>query len=152
MATWGVTAAEGDPVAVSGTGRGYDIDLPATAYLLAGDESALPAITTILDALPAATQVTVVVEVGSPEAKLEVGGPEAMALSWHVLPSGASPGDALVAAVEAATIDAGSRVWVAGEAASVQRIRRHLFEVRGLERSQCSVRGYWKHGRAGDDG
>jgi NADPH-dependent ferric siderophore reductase len=41
-------------------------------------------------------------------------------------------------------------VWVAGEAAAVQRIRRHLFEDRGLPRSQASVRGYWKHGRRGN--
>jgi NADPH-dependent ferric siderophore reductase len=43
-------------------------------------------------------------------------------------------------------------VWVAGEAAAVQRIRRHLFDERRIPRSQTSVRGYWKHGRAGDDG
>ena len=42
-------------------------------------------------------------------------------------------------------------VWVAGEAAGVQRIRRHLFEERGLTRAQATVRGYWKHGRAGTD-
>jgi NADPH-dependent ferric siderophore reductase len=41
-------------------------------------------------------------------------------------------------------------VWAAGEAAAVQRIRRHLFDDRGLPRAQTSVRGYWKHGRAGD--
>jgi NADPH-dependent ferric siderophore reductase len=42
--------------------------------------------------------------------------------------------------------------WISrmGEAAAMQRIRRHLFEDRGLPRSQASVRGYWKHGRSGD--
>jgi NADPH-dependent ferric siderophore reductase len=42
------------------------------------------------------------------------------------------------------------RVWAAGEAAAVQRIRRYLFEERGMARAQTSVRGYWKHGRASD--
>jgi NADPH-dependent ferric siderophore reductase len=32
----------------------------------------------------------------------------------------------------------------------VQRIRRHLFEDRGLPRLHAWVRGYWKHGRSGD--
>ena len=36
-------------------------------------------------------------------------------------------------------------------AAAVHRIRRHLFEERGLSRRQAVVRGYWKAGRAGDD-
>ena len=53
MATWAATAEPGDPVAISGTGRGYAIDADAPRFLLAGDESALPAISTILDALPA---------------------------------------------------------------------------------------------------
>ena len=40
---------------------------------------------------------------------------------------------------------------MAGEAAAVQRIRRHLFEDRGLTRAQATVRGYWKRGRAATD-
>src|SRR5438093_788417 len=36
------------------------------------------------------------------------------------------------------------------EAAALQRIRRHLFDERGLSRTTASVRGYWKEGRSGD--
>ena len=39
-------------------------------------------------------------------------------------------------------------VWVAGEAAAVQKIRKHLFDQRGMSRSDATVRGYWKHGRS----
>jgi NADPH-dependent ferric siderophore reductase len=56
--------------------------------------------------------------------------------------------------VRNAELPPGVRVWAAGEAAGVQRIRRHLFEEGGLPRNQTSIRGYWKHGRgagAGDD-
>ena len=59
-------------------------------------------------------------------------------------------GDALFAAVRSADLEPGIRVWVAGEAAAMQSIRRHLFEDRRLPRAQASVRGYWKHGRSGD--
>ncbi len=72
-------------------------------------------------------------------------------VTWHDLPAGAVAGDVLVAAVVGADLAPGARVWVAGEAAAVQRIRRHLFEERGLPRSQATVRGYWKHGRGGDE-
>src|SRR5260370_1415774 len=49
------------------------------------------------------------------------------AVEWGDLPAGAAAGDALVAAVieAAAELPAGARVWAAGEAAAVQRIRRH---------------------------
>jgi NADPH-dependent ferric siderophore reductase len=150
MATWAAAATVGDEVALSGTGRGYAISPDAPAHLLAGDESALPAISTILDALPTGAVATVLVELDEPGAELVLPGSADTTVSWLARRSGAPPGDALAGAVEAATIEPGTRVWVAGEAASVQRIRRHLFESRGLPRSQCTVRGYWKHGRAGD--
>jgi NADPH-dependent ferric siderophore reductase len=38
-------------------------------------------------------------------------------------------------------------VWAAGEAAAMQRIRRHLFEHLGVPRSHAVVRGYWKRER-----
>ena len=33
------------------------------------------------------------------------------------------------------------------EAASMQAIRRHLFDVAGADRRQCTIRGYWKPAR-----
>jgi NADPH-dependent ferric siderophore reductase len=153
--TWAVAARPGDPAAVSGPGRGYELDPEAPALLLAGDETALPAISQLLEALPATLPVQVHVEVARPDGRLDAldrqaGARSATTLAWYDLPEGAPPGDALVAAVEAAGIAAGERVWAAGEAAAVQRIRRHLFEERGLARAHTTVRGYWKHGRAGD--
>ena len=151
LATWAVDAAVGDEVAVSGTGRGYDIEAGAPAFLLAGDESALPAIGTILAALPEGAAGEVHVELGEATGRLELPRPSGMTVTWHTLPPDDAPGAALVRAVTATTVPDGSRVWVAGEAAAVQSIRRHLFEALGLERKRCTVRGYWKHGRAGGD-
>ncbi len=56
-----------------------------------------------------------------------------------------------MAAVSGVDILTGSRLWAAGEAAAMQRIRRHLFEERGWPRGAAVVRGYWKYGRAGGD-
>ena len=72
-------------------------------------------------------------------------------MSWHLSAPGAAPGAALVAAIEAVDLTPGAKVWAAGEAASVQQIRKHLFDARGLARNDAHVRGYWKHGRAGGD-
>jgi NADPH-dependent ferric siderophore reductase len=147
---WAATAAPGDPAAISGPGRGYAIDQDAPAFLLAGDETAIPAIGQLLEALPAERPVQVHIEVAHPAARQALPGHPHAAVAWHELAPGAPPGDALAAAVRRADLVTGTRVWVAGEAAAVQRIRRHLFEDRGVPRAQTSVRGYWKHGRAGD--
>ena len=70
---------------------------------------------------------------------------------WRELTDGAPPATPCSPRSRDAEIVPDARVWVAGEAAGVQRIRRHLFEERGLTRAQATVRGYWKHGRAGTD-
>ena len=148
--TWAEAAQPGDTVAVSGPGRGYAIDEAATGFVLAGDETAIPAISQLLEALPADRPVQVHVEVAEPTGRLALPDHPQASVEWHDLPAGAPPGDALVAAVQGAEIDPGAQVWAAGEAAAVQRIRRHLFDDRGMPRSQATVRGYWKVGRGGD--
>ncbi len=147
---WAQAAAPGDSAAVSGPGRGYVIDARAPAFLLAGDETAIPAIRQLLGALPEHTPAKVHVEVADPDGRLELSAGKNVRLVWSDLPSGAPSGETLVAAVAAARLGAGTRIWAAGEAAAMQRIRRQLFDDQALPRSQATVRGYWKHGRAED--
>jgi NADPH-dependent ferric siderophore reductase len=147
---WALSAEPGEPAAISGPGRGYAVDRDAPAYVIAGDETAVPAITQVLDAVPGETPVQVRVEVAHADGRLALPEHPGAKVEWCDLAPGASPGDALGAAVRDVDLPDGARVWAAGEAAAVQRIRRHLFDERGLPRAQTSVRGYWKHGRAGD--
>lgn len=147
---WAEAAVPGDPAALSGPGRGYAIDPAAPAYLLAGDETAIPAMSQLLEALPAEMPVEVHIEIAGSDGALPIGDRGGASVVWHELTAGGAPGDAFVAAVRDTEIRPGTKVWVAGEAAAVQRVRRNLFEDRGVPRSQASVRGYWKHGRSGD--
>ena len=71
---WATRAARGDQAAVSGPGRGYAADDAATAFLLVGDETALPAISQLLEELPADATVRVHVEVADPAARLDLPG------------------------------------------------------------------------------
>jgi NADPH-dependent ferric siderophore reductase len=147
---WAVAAAADAPAAISGPGRGYAVDRDAPAFLVAGDETAIPAITQVIDAVPSETPVQVRIEVAHPDGRLALPDHPRATVEWCDLPPDAGPGDALGAAIREADLADGTRVWVAGEAAAVQRIRRHLFEDRGVSRQHAAVRGYWKHGRAGD--
>lgn len=150
LSVWATASSPGDTVAVSGTGRGYTIDPDASTYLLAGDESAIPALSQLLEALPAGASAAVHIEVRHADARLEIPSHPGASVRWIDLPGGADPGDALVRAVISAQVDQHTRVWAAGEAAAMQRIRRHLFEERGLGRASAVVRGYWKRGRSGE--
>jgi NADPH-dependent ferric siderophore reductase len=147
---WAQAVQPGDEAAISGPGRGYPIDPDAAGFLLGGDESAIPAISQLLEVLPADKPVHVVIEVADPAARLQLPKHPGATIEWHDVPAGAPPGDALVAAVTEADLPPDTRVWAAGEAAAMQRIRRHLLDERQLPRSETWIRGYWKTGRAGD--
>jgi NADPH-dependent ferric siderophore reductase len=149
VSTWAASAAPGAAAAVSGPGRGYVVDPDVRSFLVAGDESALPAIVQLLEVLPRPASVDVHVEVADRDAVLPLPDHPNATVEWHTRSDGARPGDAFVAAVTARPIDPSARVWVAGEAAAVQRVRRHLFEEIDFPRRHATVRGYWKYGRAG---
>ncbi|MDQ3979475.1 MAG: siderophore-interacting protein [Actinomycetota bacterium] len=148
---WAEAAEAGQPAAMSGPARGYVIDRDAPAFMLAGDETAIPAMGQLLEVLPSERPVEVHVEVADAAARLPLPRHPGATVEWHEAGSDAAPGDALLAAVRQAELAPGARIWVAGEAAGVQRIRRYLFEERGLSRSEATVRGYWKHGRAASE-
>jgi NADPH-dependent ferric siderophore reductase len=144
---WAQSARPGDEAAISGPGRSEDLDPSARSLLLAGDESAIPAIGQLLEAIPADRSIEVHIEIADPSARIELPAHPGATVIWHDAADGAAPGDAMVAAVMA--IDAlPDAVWVAGEAAAVQRLRKHLFDERGRSRSSVTARGYWKLGRS----
>lgn len=144
---WARTAAVGDEVAISGPGRGDDIAPNATSHLLAGDESAIPAIGQLIEAIPPERSVAVHIEIVDPSARLDLPSHPNAEVTWHEARDGAEPGEAVVAAVTAVD-DLPDAVWVAGEAAAVQRLRTFLFDERGRSRSTVTARGYWKQGRS----
>jgi NADPH-dependent ferric siderophore reductase len=150
LSSWTATVEPGAPVAVAGTGRGYALEPDARELVLAGDETALPAISVLLEALPTEVSVRVLVELAEPNGRLELPVHPGASVTWLDLAAGDRPGDALVPAVQALTLGADARVWAAGEAAAMQRLRRHLFDGLGLPRSRAVVRGYWKGGEEAD--
>jgi NADPH-dependent ferric siderophore reductase len=119
--------------------------------VLAGDESALPAIGQVVAAAAPTTEVQVLVELTAPDARLELPAHPHLHVTWLDRAPTDEPGAALVPAVTALDLPPDLRLWAAGEAASMQRIRRHLYEDLALPRPRCVVRGYWKRGTASTD-
>jgi len=146
-ADWAAAAAPGAQVAISGPARGDPIDPATRTILLAGDETAIPAISQLLEAAPVGAAVRVHIEVADDDARIGLPDHPGAIVTWHVLPPDRPPGDAVATAVEDEP-DLAAHIWIAGEAAAVQRLRKHLFEHRGLTRDTVTARGYWKHGRS----
>ncbi|MHA7987236.1 siderophore-interacting protein [Rathayibacter sp. CAU 1779] len=169
-------------------------------FVIAGDETALPAMACILRTLPTDASATVFAELphGADLAALdapdwvdvrfversdEPGAALADAVcAAFPIPTASVPvtsdvafdGSAMPAGVEPEDIDieaetlwevpgvdpltgdritdddrhAASYVWLAGEAAAIKRIRRHLVRDVGFDRQAVSFMGYWRRGRS----
>lgn len=139
--TWAEKAQPGDEVAVSGPGRGYEIAPDAAAFLIAGDETAIPAICQLLEYLPD-VPITVHISVTDIEAKVDLH--RDVDVTWHVDSPGSDSDDSFIQAIEATELAPSTHIWAAGEAKSMQRIRSYLFREIEFPRSQATVRGYWK--------
>lgn len=145
LPTWAADAEPDSPVAVSGPGRGLRVDPAVGSFVLVGDESAVPAIGQLLEALPASARATVLVEVADPSGRSPLPDRPGIDVTWLDRDSDAEPGTAMEDAIRTVSIAEDAHVWVAGEARAVQAIRGLLFEERGRSRSLTTVRGYWKN-------
>ena len=143
ISTWAEQAQPGFPVALSGPGRGHQIDPTAARYVLLGDETAIPAIGQLLDAIAPTVPVDATIETVVEGCELALGDHPRASVHWTVNPDG-PPGATLIASIRETELPDATHVWAAGEAAAVQAIRRHLFDDRGLDRRAATVRGYWK--------
>jgi NADPH-dependent ferric siderophore reductase len=148
-ARWARGASRGDELQLSGRSRSTFEPDGARHYLFVGDASALPAVATCLETLPAGTRATVVAAVPEPADELPLASSAAVETRWLYAPSE----DAFAAAVEEVAAD---RAWIACEATTMRRLRASLLERYG---ASLSTRGYWKRGEAnhpdhdtGDDG
>jgi NADPH-dependent ferric siderophore reductase len=144
---WARSAVTGSEVAISGPGRSDDLDPDARSHLLVGDESAMPAIAQLLEWIPDDRIVDAHIEIRSTDARITLPDHPNTTVTWHEAADGASPGDAMADALMSVT-DLADAIWVAGEAATVQRLRKYLFDECGRDRSGVTARGYWKQGRS----
>jgi NADPH-dependent ferric siderophore reductase len=151
--SWAAQAQKGQPMMIAGPGRCYALDPQIEWLLVIGDESAIPAVATILEAVPDSVRTDVLLEVNdaADEFALAATGSN-VSIRWlhRAQPiighNGARAGVELATAVAAFQHPAGSgRVYVACEADAMREIRRQLLQ-RGLPREWVTTRGYWKQG------
>ena len=144
--TWAAQAQVGQVLFLMGPGPGYAVDTTATQHLLIADDSALPAIETILAALPASAKAQVLLEVISAAETRPLQSAATLTVQW--LPRGTdhrAAGQPLEAALRAMpAIAADTKIYLACEAAAMRSIRQLLTGELGVDRKQIVGRGYWK--------
>lgn len=149
---WAANARPGDRLAFMGPGGGYRPDPTADWHLLAGDESALPAVAAALEALPADAVGVALIEAGDESDRVELAAPAGVEVRW-VLRDGRPAGtETTLLADTIAGLpwrDGRVHVFVHGERESIKAIR-DVLKPHEIDRSMLSLSGYWAFGRSED--
>ncbi|MEU0004866.1 siderophore-interacting protein [Streptomyces sp. NPDC006314] len=145
---WAARAQPGETVRFMGPGGAYAPDPDADWHLLAGDESALPAIARALETLPAGARTHAFVEVSGPGEEQKID--SEVEVVW--LHRGDRPvGEALLEAVRSLEFPEGRlHAFVHGEAGFVKELRRLLRVELHIPREDLSISGYWRLGHNED--
>ncbi|HXP55024.1 MAG TPA: siderophore-interacting protein [Streptosporangiaceae bacterium] len=149
-APWAAHAEPGDVLTMSGAGGAYRPDPDCDWHLFAGDESALPAICSALEALPADARGLAYLETSDPGEYLDAKPPAGVGISWlHRSEPGSQPrllADTLLAGP---WLSGRADVFAHGERESMKAIRAALRSRLG-DGDQVSLSGYWAYGRTED--
>ena len=156
---WARDANVGDPLVIMGPRANWLLPENYGSYLALGDETALPAISRLIEEAPAGSHVTAVIEVADDREEqylISADGVE-LDLRW-VHRSTATIEEGHLSALETAVRQVelpdnldDLYVFAAGEAGAMKPIRRYLRRDLGLPKEQMAVDGYWKRGVADHD-
>ena len=154
---WAATAEPGQPAYLMGPSGAYTPDPAADWHLLAGDETALPAISVALEALPASAIGQVFIETAEPQDEIALTAPGGVQINWIFRGGRADlvgedrAGDQapLIKAVKSAHWLPGQvHAFVHGEAQAVMHnLRPYIRKDRGVDAKWASISGYWRRGR-----
>lgn len=147
---WAAAARPGQKLGLGGPRGSFILPDDLDWYLLAGDETALPAIGRRLEELPGTARVIAVIEVAGAGERQPLPLRPGLELHW-LERNGAPPGEAerLEAALAGLVLPAGEgHAWVACESEVARRLRRLLLDRHGLPKERVKAAGYWRRGAA----
>lgn len=146
--TWAYRAQVSDRIHLYGPASSRARPRDADWLLIAGDDTAIPAIARLLEELPNDARARVFVEVAEDSHRLELRRLPHVEVTWLVR-DGAEPGTTTLlrdAVRDGAWWDGQPFVWLAGEHTAVRDLRRHLVEDRGVQKDDIESAGYWRRG------
>ncbi len=144
-ATWAYRAQPGDRVHFGGPSASQGLPEGFDWLLVAGDDTAAPAIARLLEELPDDARGQVFIEVADLAHRQPLRELPGVEVTWLSRAGAAAGGTLLLDAVQGASWWDGSVfAWVAGEQSAVRDIRRHLVQDRAVPKGDIDFVGYWK--------
>jgi NADPH-dependent ferric siderophore reductase len=149
--TWAAQAEPGQWLGVGGPRGSMLTPDDYDTYLLAGDETALPAIARHLEEMPPGVRALVLIEVADAREERHLPTAANATIQW-LHRNGIAAGHATLldhALRKLMLPDGDTYAWLAGEIETIRRLRRYLTEEEGIPRDQIRAAGYWRLGDPG---
>lgn len=144
---WAEQAEVGQQISLVGPGAKKLVDFRADWFLIAGDMTALPAVSVNIEQLPANAKGYVAIEIPSEVDKQDLPLPEGMELHWVINPHANREAFPLFEKIkEFEFLQGKPSMWVAGEFHTSRAIRRYLKLEKGIQRDEIYVSSYWHLG------
>jgi NADPH-dependent ferric siderophore reductase len=141
---WARHASVGESAVIGGPRGSMIIPTDYEWHLLAGDVTALPAISRRLEELPREARVSVVGLVADPADRREFESAARIDVQW------VAGDEQLIEAVRAIDWPGGDTfAWCAGEAQTMARLRQVLLDEKAHPKEAMRVAAYWKRGATG---
>ena len=144
---WANQCAVGDIITINGPGPVKLVDNTADWFFIAGDMTALPAISVNLEQLPANAKGYAVIEVISQEDKLAINAPKGIEVQWVINPHPDQTNTLLADKVKnLCWLDGKASVWFASEFETMRNLRHYFRKERMVARENIYISSYWKMG------
>lgn len=143
--TWASSARPGDVIWAGEVTGGYAVPPDVGFLVLIGDDTAIPAIGTIVESLTPDVGICVIVEVVDELDERDLSRMRHVDPIW--LHRGADPGragQATLNLMRELEVPADAHWWVAGEREAIRAMRDTLVDERGVQRDHYSVNAYWR--------
>lgn len=142
---WAQRAKVGDRLQFKGPNGSYKPDMKADWHLLAGDESAISAISASVESIPESKTCLVFLIVDGPENKIEFASSPLHQIEWIYRSAVPDPDLALLEAIKSQDFPAGDfDIFVHGEAGEVRNIRKFLISEHEINIESASISPYWR--------
>lgn len=144
---WALRVTGGEAIELGGPGAAKPLPEGFDCYLVAGDMTALPAISVNLEALPREAKGLAVVEVQSEADRQPIDAPKGVEIRWLINPEPGTRPELLADALRTAAWPQGRvYAWAACEFSAMRRLRDYLRGERGLGSGELYISSYWKSG------
>lgn len=149
-ASWAAEAKVGSKLVIGGPRGSVVVPAAYDWYLLAGDETALPALGRRIEELPAGSKVVAVIEVADAAEEQRFETAADLTLHYVHRNSAAAGTTSLVLdTIKALSFPEGvAYAYIAGEVGMSQAVRAHLQDERGFDPHYIKAAGYWRLGVA----